>query len=96
MAHTEIKLLSCIADILAQALTICASIGLYRENAIAIECESWDPNGGNVFFCFQRRREVTMQITYLTGGCLRERNVICIVTYTSPPKTNTHYRRLGS
>ena len=33
-----------------------ASIGLYRENAIAIESEARDPFGGNVYY-------VTMHIT---------------------------------
>ena len=32
-------------------------IGLYRENAIAIESEARDPFGGNVYY-------VTMQITF--------------------------------
>ena len=47
-----------------------AIIGLYRENAIAIESEARDPNGANVYY-------VTMQITLLTRGIW---NVICIVT----------------
>ena len=34
-----------------------ASIDLYSENAIAIESEASDPNGGNVYY-------VTIQITY--------------------------------
>ena len=33
------------------------SIGLYRENAIAIESEARDPFGGNVYY-------VAMQITF--------------------------------
>ena len=33
------------------------AIGLYRENAIAIESEARDPFGGNVYY-------VTMQITF--------------------------------
>ena len=33
------------------------TIGLYRENAIAIESEARDPFGGNVYY-------VTMQITF--------------------------------
>ena len=37
-----------------------------------------------VCVCFQRRRDVTMQITDLTGGHLRVRNLTCIVTNTSP------------
>ena len=47
-------------------------IGLYRENAIAIDSEARDPFGGNVYY-------VTMQIT-LPIPDLRLRNVICIVT----------------
>ena len=46
-------------------------------------------------FVFSGDVYVTIQITFLTGGHLRTRDVICIVTYKSPLKTNTHYRRLG-
>ena len=46
-------------------------------------------------FVFSGDVYVTMQVTYLTGRHLRVRNVICIVTYTSPLKTNTHRRHLG-
>ena len=55
------------------------SIGLYRENAIAIESEARDPFGGNVHY-------VTIQITFPIPEFarkernLRVRNVICIVT----------------
>ena len=49
------------------------SIGLYRENAIAIESEARDPFGGNVYY-------VTMQITFPIPEFARVRNVICIVT----------------
>ena len=47
-------------------------IGLYRENAIAIESEARYPFGGNVYY-------VTMQITFLIPE-FRVKNVICIVT----------------
>ena len=43
-------------------------IGLYRENAIAIESEAWDPNGGNVYY-------VKMQITFqIPEFARKERN----------------------
>ena len=47
-----------------------------------IRNESRYPNGGNV--CLLS-----------AATCPPVRYVICIVTYTSPLKTNTHYRRLG-
>ena len=47
-------------------------IGLHRENAIAIESEARDPNGGNVYY-------VTIQITFRIPEFARK-NVICIVT----------------
>ena len=37
------------------------TIGLYRENTIAIESEARDPFGGNVYY-------VTMQITFPHSG----------------------------
>ena len=50
-----------------------ASIGLYRENAIAIESEAKDPNGGNVYY-------VTMQITFhIPEFARKERNLHCDV-----------------
>ena len=49
-----------------------AGIGLYRENAIAIESEARDPFSGNVFY-------VTMQSSSPFRN-LRVRDVICIVT----------------
>ena len=57
-----------------------------------IQNEYSDQNGGSVFV-FSGDVYVTMQITFRTRK--RSPVVICIVTYTSPPKTNTHYRRLG-
>ena len=46
-------------------------IGLYRENAIAIESEARDPNGGNVYY-------VTMQITFhIPEFACTERNLHC-------------------
>ena len=44
-------------------------IGLYRENAIAIENEARYPNGGNVYY-------VTMQITFpIPEFARKERNL---------------------
>ena len=44
-------------------------IGLYRENAIAIESEARDPFGGNVYY-------VTMQITFpIPEFARKERNL---------------------
>ena len=48
-------------------------IGLYRENAIAIESEARDPFGGNVYY-------VTMQITFpIPEFARKERNLHCDV-----------------
>ena len=48
-------------------------IGLYRENAIAIESEAKDPFGGNVYY-------VTMQITFpIPEFARKERNLHCDV-----------------
>ena len=53
--------------------SIRASIGLYRENAIAIESEAKDPFGGNVY-------DVTMQITlHIPEFARKERNLNCDV-----------------
>ena len=53
-------------------------IGLYRENAIAIECEARDPFGGNVYY-------VTMQITFSIPEFTRkERNLHCDVEHLIP------------
>ena len=47
------------------------SIGLYRENAFAIESEAREPFGGNVYY-------VTMQITFHIPEFVRkERNLHC-------------------
>ena len=55
-----------------------ASIGLYRENAIAIESEARDPFGGNVYY-------VTMQITFFIPEFARkERNLHCDVVHVTP------------
>ena len=50
-------------------------IGLYRENAIAIESEARDPNGGNVYY-------VTMQITsHIPEFGRKARNLHCDVVH---------------
>ncbi len=52
-------------------------IGLYRENAIAIESEAGDPFGGNVYY-------VTMQITFpIPEFARKERNLHCDVAYVT-------------
>ena len=64
------------------ALVMCAlvpPIGLYRENAIAIESEARDPFGGNVYY-------ITMQITFFIPEFARkERNLHCDVVHALPP-----------
>ena len=53
------------------------SIGLYRENAIAIESEARDPFGGNVYY-------VTMQITFpIPEFARKERNLHCDVVHVT-------------
>ena len=53
------------------------TIGLYRENAIAIESEARDPFGGNVYY-------VTMQITFPVPEFARkERNLHCDVVHVT-------------
>ena len=53
------------------------AIGLYRENAIAIESEARDPFGGNVYY-------VTMQITFpIPEFARKERNLHCDVVHVS-------------
>ena len=53
------------------------AIGLYRENAIAIESEARYPFGGNVYY-------VTMQITFPIPECARkERNMHCDVVHVT-------------
>ena len=50
-------------------------MGLYRENAIAIESEARDPFGGNVYY-------VTMKIMFPTPEFARkERNLHCDVVH---------------
>ena len=52
-------------------------MGLYRENAIAIESEARDPFGGNVFY-------VTMQITFpIPEFARKERNLHCDVAHVT-------------
>ena len=54
-----------------------APIGLYRENAIAIEGEARDPFGGNVYY-------VTMQITFhIPEFARKERNLHCDVVHAT-------------
>ena len=54
-----------------------AYIGLYRENAIAIESEARDPFGGNVYY-------VTMQITFqIPEFARKERNLHCDVVHVT-------------
>ena len=53
------------------------AIGLYRENAIAIESEARDPFGGNVYY-------VTMPITFqITEFARKERNLHCDVVHVT-------------
>ena len=53
------------------------TIGLYRENAIAIESEAKDPFGGNVYY-------VTMQITFpIPEFARKERNLHCDVVHVT-------------
>ncbi len=52
-------------------------IGLYRENAIAIESEARDPFGGNVYY-------VTMQIMFpIPEFARKERNLHCDVVHVT-------------
>ena len=53
------------------------AIGLYRENAIAIESEARDPFGGNVYY-------VTMQMTFpIPEFARKERNLHCDVGHVT-------------
>ena len=56
-------------------------VGLYRENAIAIESEANDSFRGNVYY-------VTMQISlyYLPEFARNERNVHCNVLHITPDR----------
>ena len=50
-------------------------IGIYRENAIAIDSEASNPNGGKVYY-------VTMQITFhIPEFARKERNLYCDVVH---------------
>ncbi len=61
-------------------LTANQTIGLYRENAIAIEIEARYPFGGNAYY-------VTMQITFpIPEFARKERNLHCDVL---------HYHQMG-
>ena len=61
----------------------CTTIGLYRENAIAIENEGDDSIRGNVYY-------VTMQITLPIPECTRnERNFHCDVLHITPDRVVT-------
>ena len=52
-------------------------IGLYRENAIAIESEARDPFGGNVYY-------VTMQITFpIPEFARKERTLHCDIVHVT-------------
>ena len=54
-----------------------APIGLYRENAIAIESEARDPFGGNVYYA-------TMQITFPIPEIARKgRNLHCDIVHVT-------------
>ena len=53
------------------------TIGLYRENAIAIESEARDPFGGNVYY-------VTIQITFrIPEFARKERHLHCDVVHVT-------------
>ena len=55
----------------------CCTIGLYRENAIAIESEARDPFGCNVYY-------VTMQMTFhIPEFARKERNLHCDVVHVT-------------
>ena len=52
-------------------------IGLYRENAIAIESEARDPFGGDVYY-------VTMQITFpIPEFARKERTLHCDIVHVT-------------
>ena len=54
-----------------------AFIGLYRENAIAIESEASDPFGGNLYY-------ITMQITFpIPEFARKERNLHCDIVHVT-------------
>ena len=72
---------TCIGIIRCPILPLISCIGLYRENAIAIESEANDSFGGrNVYY-------VTMQITLPIPECTRnERNFHCDVLHIAPDR----------
>ena len=58
-------------------------IGLYRENAIAIESEARDPFCGNVYY-------VTMQITFpIPEFARKERNLHCDVVHITTKRVSS-------
>ena len=62
-------------------------IGLYRENANAIQKESGHSNGGKVLY-------VTMRITFNIPEFMRnERNSHCDVLHITPIKPGLHFER---
>ena len=57
--------------------THASPIGLYRENAIAIEGEARDPFGGNAYY-------VTMHITFpIPEFARKERNLHCDIVHVT-------------
>ena len=75
-AHDEWLIIKLCCDH-AQTAAVWKAIGLYRENAIAIDCETIYPFGGNVYY-------VTMQITfYIPEFARKERNLHCDVVHVT-------------
>ena len=63
---------------MSAGISFSSGIGLYRENAIAIQDGSGDSNGGNVYY-------VTMRITFNIPEFTRsERNSHCDVLHITP------------
>ena len=66
------------------------AIGLYRENAIAIESEANDSFGGNVYY-------VTMQITLPIPEFTRnERNFHCDILHVAPIESSPSFWMMRS
>ena len=64
-------------DVTTACFALRHGIGLYRENAIAIESEARDPFGGIVYY-------VTMQITFpIPEFARKERNLHCDVVHVA-------------
>ena len=64
-------------SVLRNDVNFVGPIGLYRENAIAIESEARDPFCGNVYY-------VTMQITFpIPEFARKERNLHCDVAHVT-------------